>query len=153
MGFIRGVWRLMGADDEDGIADRDVRATSSRGYPIVDESALPAVRDEPQDGIISMPAGEGSTIFIAHPGIGDSGKVDFSLKTYASYLLTRQALVLDVNDLAAADLGEATRVVDYLSGVVEAVDGIVWEVANNIFIFAPRNVNLAGDPIKQVEVY
>jgi cell division inhibitor SepF len=67
-------------------------------------------------------------------------------------LLTRQALVLDINALAADDIDQATRVVDYLSGVVEAVEGSVWEVTKNIFVFAPKNVKLAGDPLKPVEV-
>jgi FtsZ-interacting cell division protein YlmF len=67
--------------------------------------------------------------------------------------MSRQALVLDVNELAADDEDAATRVVDYLTGVVEAVEGSVFQVTKNIFIFAPSNVKLAGDPLEQIEVF
>jgi len=44
-------------------------------------------------------------------------------------------------------------VIDYMSGVAEAVTGSIYEIAKNIFIFAPSNISLDGDPLKQVEVY
>jgi len=72
---------------------------------------------------------------------------------YANELLSRKAIIVDVNELAVEDLDEATRVIDYLSGVAEAVAGSIYEIAKNIFIFAPSNVSLDGDPLKQVEVY
>jgi FtsZ-interacting cell division protein YlmF len=62
-------------------------------------------------------------------------------------------VIIDVNELAADDLDEATRIVDYLSGVAEAVEGSVFEVSKNIFMFLPNSISLAGDQLKQVEVY
>ncbi len=106
----------------------------------------------PADNIIHMPQPSSTTVFVVKPELDEHGKPCYSLKSYARYLLTRQALVLDINDVAADDVTKALRIVDYLSGVVEAVDGSVWEVTKNIFVFAPRNVKLAGDPLKPVEV-
>ena len=73
-------------------------------------------------------------------------------REYAAYLLSDRALVLDINEIAAQDPGHAMRIVDYLSGVAEAVGGSVFEVTKNIFIFAPQNVQLGGDPLLQIEV-
>ncbi len=164
MGFVAGVMRLFGVVDEDphdNMLEYPVAAhsqppagSSGRMSPFEARSGqqpAPAAAEQPR--VINMPQPEKQTVFIVRPSIDDSGRPAFSMKTYAGYLLTRQALVLDVNELAATDLEEATRVVDYLSGVVEAVEGSVWEVAKNIFIFAPNNVGLAGDPLKPLEVY
>jgi len=104
------------------------------------------------DGIIELPQGQTTTIFVVRPEKDDEGRRAFSPRTYAKFLLTRQALVLDVNSLAAVDVTDATRLVDYLAGVAESVSGDVWQVTKNIFIFAPQGVKLVGDPLKQVEV-
>ncbi|MCC7477598.1 cell division protein SepF [bacterium] len=161
MGFVAGVMRLFGVVDEDpqdNMLEYPVAAQSQAPVPSGGRmQAYEARHQQPaqaeQPRVINMPQPEKQTVFIVRPAFDDSGRPAFSMKTYACYLLTRQALVLDVNELAATDLEEATRVVDYLSGVVEAVEGSVWEVAKNIFIFAPNNVGLAGDPLKPLEVY
>jgi FtsZ-interacting cell division protein YlmF len=171
MGFVAGVMRLFGVVDDYSQDEQILEYPGQqRNMPeaytqqhsersragllgamqsrhSVPEGAAPAPR------MLNMPVSDRQTVFIVWPTLDGSGKPGFSMKTYAGYLLTRQALVLDVNELAALDLDEATRVVDYLSGVVEAVEGNVWEVSKNIFIFAPNNVALAGDPLKPLEVY
>ena len=95
----------------------------------------------------------GDCICIYRPKMQGAGQPGFSMRSYASQLLSRKAIIVDVNELAGDDLDEATRVIDYLSGVAEAVTGSIYEIAKNIFIFAPSNISLDGDPLKQVEVY
>lgn len=146
MSLLSGVWRFLGAEDDDTGAGKVVE------YPTADIAVKTEPAPGPADGIISMPEQRSTTVFVVKPELDDSGKACYSLKSYARYLLTRQALVLDINEIAAGDVTKAMRIVDYLSGVVEAVDGSVWEVTKNIFVFAPRNVKLAGDPLKPVEV-
>lgn len=146
MGFMTGVWRMLGAIGDEVDDESIVEYPVQQGAP---HSAPPKAQ-----GIIDMPRGaDASTLCFGRPNLGDGGQPGFSMKAFASHLLNRQALILDVNDLAGQDVDEATRLVDYLSGVVEAVDGTVWEVAKNIFLFAPRNVSLNGDELKQIEVY
>ena len=147
MSFLSGVWRLLGAEDE----EQDHRGIVE--YSAQSGSAVGVATDEAKDGIIPLPEPEPTTLFVVRPELGAQGQPQFSLKTYADFLLTRRALVLDINALAADDIEQATRVVDYLTGVAQAVDGTVWEVTKNIFIFAPSNVELAGDPLKPVEVF
>lgn len=164
MGFVTGVMRLFGVVDEDPQdnmleypapvhSQPPASAASGRMQSYEPRSPYGQSVQQEEPRVINMPQPERQTVFIVRPSLEESGRPSFSMKTYASYLLTRQALVLDVNELAASDLEEATRVVDYLSGVVEAVEGSVWEVSKNIFIFAPNNVALAGDPLKPLEVY
>ena len=149
MRFITGVMRLFGADDVDAEREQIMDYPSRRTPP-------PAAmrRDEDaRERIISMPEPDTTTVYIARPEREEAGGRLFNVKTYADYLRTRQALVLDINELARGDFAEATRVVDYLTGAVEMVDGTVWEVTKNVFIFAPHNVHVDGDPLKQIEMF
>jgi cell division inhibitor SepF len=148
MGFMEGVWRLLGADDHE----------DEREEAVVDyQSHHRAPAPEPPSGgsdILQLPRqSDHTTMFVVKPQGEAAGSPSYSLRSYAQYLLSHHALIVDVNELADSDIDEATRVIDYLSGVVEAVDGSVFEITNNIFVFAPDNIELAGDPLKQVEVY
>jgi cell division inhibitor SepF len=147
MSFLNGVMRLFGADDDYVERDQVVE------YPARPAQRPMAEQEQPAPAIISMPDTDRSTLFVVRPERDDSGKPQFSVRTYSDFLRTRQALVLDINELAAEDIEEAKRVVDYLSGAVEMLNGTVWEVTKNIFIFAPQNVRIDGDPLKQVEVF
>lgn len=147
MGFLTGVWRLLGAEYDDVDSDRIV------DYPAKNNGESTGAASRADDGIIAMPESERTTVYVVRPELDKKSQPLFSLKTYASHLLTRQALVLDINLLAAGDLEKAKRVVDYLTGVVEAVDGAVWQISKNIFIFVPHNVQLAGDPLTPIEVF
>lgn len=147
MSFITGVMRLFGADDDDVEREHVVE------YPVPRVAAAAAATATAEPGIISMPEPDKTTLFVVRPERGVDGKPEFSVKNYTEFLRTRQALVLDINELAAEDYDEAKRVVDYLSGAVEMLNGTVWEVTKNIFIFTPQNVRIDGDPLKQVEVF
>lgn len=151
MGFMTGVWRMLGAEDEIAPDKRIVE------YPLPTGRAQTenALREAPQlaDAPLEEPAAIGvTTICVVRPELADDGEALFSLKEYAAHLLESQAVVLDINEIAAQDAGHAMRIVDYLSGVAEAVNGSVFEVTKNIFIFAPQNVELGGDPLMQIEV-
>lgn len=150
MGFMAGVWRMLGADEEESAAVQEQRIVE---YPAPQrQSAAPALltAQEPVPDQAAPPVDK--TIFVVRPELDDSGEAAFSLKEYASFLLTEQALVLDVNIVAGEDELHAMRIVDYLSGVAEAIGGSVFEVTKNIFIFTPASLQLAGDPVTQIEV-
>jgi FtsZ-interacting cell division protein YlmF len=146
MGFMAGVWRMLGAEEEDA-DQRIVEYPQAQSRPGLDTMSM-----APSVALSPALAPAATTIFIVKPELDEHGEPLFSLKEYASFLLTQQALVLDVNEVAAEDELHATRIVDYLSGVAEAVCGSVFEVTSNIFIFAPQQVQLAGDPLTPVEV-
>jgi FtsZ-interacting cell division protein YlmF len=162
MGFMTGVLRMLGAaEDEHEYDEQIVEYPSGERYAGKDARAAGrsatgggARAAENDSNILTMPGGDsGATMCIYRPTMQAAGQPGFSMRSYAGELLARKAIIVDVNELASEDLDEATRVVDYLSGVAEAVAGSIYEIAKNIFIFAPSNVSLGGDQLKQVDVY
>lgn len=152
MGFMTGVWRMLGADDDDA-SQQIVEYPVPRGRTAVASEAEPAaVVSQSAPAMAALALSEPKTIYIIRPELDAEFEPQFSLKEYAAFLLTEQALVLDVNEVAALDELQATRIVDYLSGVAEAIGGSVFEVTKNIFIFTPASVKLAGDPVTPLEV-
>lgn len=134
MGFMTGVLRMLGAAEEEQYDDQIVE------YPTRGRSTRE--NREPQGQIISMPGHEGTTMCIYRPTMQAAGQPAFSMRNYASELLSRKAIIVDVNELASEDLDEATRVIDYLSGVAEAVTGSIYEIAKNIL--SSRRATLAS---------
>jgi len=146
MGFLDGVWRLIGVHDDEQDDGRVLE------YPDGGRSRPPGSPAEPDAGIIAMPDLDRLAVYVARPRRDGNGKAQYSLSAYVNFLKGHQALVLDVNELAASDLEEAKRVVDYLAGAVRMAEGEAFELTQNVFIFAPHNVTLSGDPLKRVEV-
>lgn len=48
-------------------------------------------------------------------------------------------------NLSSLDSDTARKIFDFISGAVYALEGNVQKVANNIFIFAPENVDVTGN--------
>lgn len=147
MSLLNGVMRFFGADDDEYDSEHIVDFTQA------EKAGEPLPPAEADSQLITMPEPVESTVYIARPEREDAGKANFSLTTYAEYLHNRQAMILDINELARHDLEEAQRVVDFLTGAVQMVGGQAWEITKNIFVFAPQGVNLAGDQVKPVEVF
>lgn len=59
----------------------------------------------------------------------------------ADQLCNAYSVIIDLNDLTVED---ARRVLDYLSGVVFAIDGNASRVGSGIFIFTPKNITIEG---------
>lgn len=146
MGFLDGVWRLIGVHDDEQ-DDGQVME-----YPQPNRRRASDPQADPEAEIIAMPELERLAMYVARPRRDANGKAQYSLSAYVNFLKGHQALILDVNELAATDLEDAKRVVDYLAGAVRMAEGEAFELTQNVFIFAPYNVTLSGDPLKRVEV-
>jgi cell division inhibitor SepF len=59
----------------------------------------------------------------------------------ADYLCNNQSTVIDLTEISIED---AQRALDYLSGVVFAINGKASRVGAGIFLFAPANVSIEG---------
>lgn len=59
----------------------------------------------------------------------------------AEYLCNNQSTVIDLTEIGVED---AQRSLDYLSGVVFAINGRASRVGAGIFLFAPANVSIEG---------
>lgn len=146
MRFLDGVWRLIGAHDDEQDDDHVM------DYPHKQRQTPADSHASPEREIIAMPEPEKLAVYVAKPSRDAKGDAKYSLSAYVNFLKGHQALILDVNDLARNDLEEAKRVVDYLAGAVRMAEGEAFEITQNVFVFAPYNVQLSGDPLKRVEV-
>ncbi|MBQ7718825.1 MAG: cell division protein SepF [Clostridia bacterium] len=60
----------------------------------------------------------------------------------ADRLKTKRAVVINLEELAKED---AIKVLDFVSGVVYALEGDIQKVSSGIFLIAPYNVSIAND--------
>jgi len=144
MSLLDGVWRLIGAHDDE-LADDNVME-----YP--QQRQDEETGDKEKQDIISMPKPEKQAVYVVKPTRNEQGEAQYSLSAYVNFLKSRQALVLDINELVELDRDEAMRIVDYLAGAVRMIEGEAFEISEHIFIFTPHNITLAGDPLRRIEV-
>ncbi|MGI6731395.1 MAG: cell division protein SepF [Anaerovoracaceae bacterium] len=57
-------------------------------------------------------------------------------------LKSRKPIIINLEKI---DTDTARKIFDFLSGATYAINGNVQKVANNIFIFAPENVDVSGN--------
>lgn len=62
------------------------------------------------------------------------------------YIKNRKPIIVNMEKLTPHEM---QRAVDYLTGACFALNGSVEKVTDNIFIFAPDNVNINPEKIKQ----
>lgn len=64
----------------------------------------------------------------------------------ADHLLNRRTVVLN---LEATNKETARRIIDFLSGVAYAIDGLLSKVAVNTYIITPANINVSGEALNE----
>ena len=62
-------------------------------------------------------------------------------KDIAEFLRRKNPVVIN---LEKADRADTRRIVDFLSGVVYAIDGNIQKISNDIFLVTPYNVSVLG---------
>lgn len=63
-------------------------------------------------------------------------------KEIAEFLSRKNPVVIN---LEKADRADTRRIVDFLSGVVYAINGNIQKIANDIFLVTPYNVSVLGN--------
>ena len=98
--------------------------------------AAPAERSFPGK-VVSMGRGHAQEIVRFHPtSFQDSRKA-------ATDLVASKAVIVNLEEL---DKDASRRMVDFLSGVVFAMDGDVQKIAQNAYVFCPPNMFISGGP-------
>ena len=98
--------------------------------------AVPAERSFPGK-VVSMNRGHAQEIVRCHPtSFQDSRKA-------ATDLVSSKAVIVNLEEL---DKDASRRMVDFLSGVVFAMDGDVQKIAQNAYVFCPPNMFISGGP-------
>ena len=67
--------------------------------------------------------------------------VDNDAKDIAEFLRRKNPVVIN---LEKADRADTRRIVDFLSGVVYAIEGNIQKISNDIFLVTPYNVSVLG---------
>lgn len=99
-------------------------------------SSAPAERTFPGK-VVSMSRGAAQEIVRFHPtSFQDSRKA-------ASDLVASKAVIVNLEEL---DKDASRRMVDFLSGVVFAMDGDVQKIAQSAYVFCPPNMFITGGP-------
>ncbi len=63
-------------------------------------------------------------------------------QSIADYILSNRAIVINLHKVTP---DHAKRIIDFLSGTVYAVNGTIKKLGEEIFIIAPKAVNVSGD--------
>ena len=64
------------------------------------------------------------------------------VRTIGEHLLARRTVVLNLED---TNKETTKRIIDFLCGVVFAIDGQVKKVANATYVVTPKNVDVSGE--------
>lgn len=81
---------------------------------------------------------------IVRPELSRHGKVTYSLSVYTESLKEGYVLLVDVSRVLTQSREEARRIVNFLSGVTEALGGTKREVVRDLYLFAPPGVSVHG---------
>ena len=149
MGFSDSLKKLIGVEDEyeDGITEEEVEAVKSKLERKSAKQSYAASKEEvPERRPIgggskpSVPAGRYTStsafklILLEPKSFEECPKLVDSLKGRKPVIVNLEKLETEI----------AKKIFDFLSGATYALNGNVQKVANNIFIFAPDNVDIAG---------
>ncbi len=112
------------------------KAPAAAPAPAAAASSAPATRNFPGK-VVSMNRSAAQEIVRFHPtSFQDSRKA-------ASDLVASKAVIVNLEEL---DKDSARRMVDFLSGVVFAMDGDVQKIAQGAYVFCPPNMFITGGP-------
>jgi cell division inhibitor SepF len=70
------------------------------------------------------------------------------VQTIADHLKNRKPVIINLED---TEKDIAKRVVDFISGTTYALGGSMQKVGNNIFLFAPQNIDIAMDQREELD--
>ncbi len=101
------------------------------------DSYSDAYEPEEPTGLITEDTGASIEMKVVKP---TSYKLD-EVKQYGDLLLERKTVLLN---LESTSLEDARRLLDFLSGVVHAVDGKIEKVGKKTFVATPHNVDVTG---------
>ena len=122
-------------EEDFSAAFNSVPKTSAAPAPVA-APAAPAERSF-SGKVVSMNRGPAQEIVRFHPtSFQDSRKA-------ATDLVSSKAVIVNLEEL---DKDASRRMVDFLSGVVFAMDGDVQKIAQNAYVFCPPNMFITGGP-------
>jgi|GEM_PF-2050168 len=149
MGFFHEVLRFFGLAevDEDKILDYPDKAKERAEAKAGEDRMLVYERAREE---VSSTRREAKVV-IARPQLTRTGRVSFSLSVYTEDLREGCILLVDVGRVVSRNREEARKIVHFLSGVTEALEGKHYEVAPNLYLFSPSGVQVQGGVLPEEE--
>ncbi|MBS4762024.1 cell division protein SepF [Carnobacteriaceae bacterium zg-ZUI252] len=93
--------------------------------PVVTSTTRPNVKAVPSRAVVN----------ICEP------RVYSEVEDMATLLMDKQVIIVNFKRM---DKAQAGRVIDYLTGIIFAVNGSVQKLQNEIFLFTPADITIAG---------
>ncbi len=103
--------------------------------------AAPAPKAAPKAAPVSRPTGGISSGAALEMKVIKPERFD-EVRMIGEHLLARRTVVLNLED---TNKETTKRIIDFLGGVVFAIDGQVKKVANATYVVTPKNVDVSGD--------
>ncbi|MCL1983555.1 MAG: cell division protein SepF [Clostridiales bacterium] len=147
MGILGKFKDLVGIEEisDDEITEEEIKAASNQmeKRPMEPKSAYSAGRSEARDVKQLPPQGRGvnqntapfKLVVIEPKGFDECPRLVDSLKSKKPIIINLEKLESDT----------ARKIFDFLSGATYALNGNVQKIANNIFVFAPENVDISAN--------
>lgn len=70
-------------------------------------------------------------------------------QSIADYILSNRSIVINLHKITP---DQAKRIIDFLSGTVYAIGGTIQKIGDDIFLLAPKEVNVKGKVDSQSEI-
>lgn len=140
MGFFGKMKEMVGIEEvEEEIVEEEVKSNDMTKLTPASERFEPRSfkpADAPQQSVTSATGkftSQWKMVVIEPTDFNDSPKLVDSLKAKKPVIINLENIETDV----------ARKIFDFLSGATYALNGNVQKVANNIFVFAPENVDVS----------
>lgn len=144
MSFMEDLKRwAKGEDDEEEI--EEFTPSRKQGHASEDDVSIPVTdfrRGGNKDKVVNINAKTQLSVVLVKPDKFENAA------EVADHLREKRTVVLN---LEQTNKEIARRLVDFLSGVVYALDGKIKKVANSTFIITPYTVDIMGDLIDELE--
>jgi cell division inhibitor SepF len=130
MGMMNKFMNFIGIQEEEEIVDREHVAEHAE-----DHETNPAEQRKNKGNIVSIHSAKQVRVILNEP------KSYEDTQEIADHLRSRRPVVVNLH-LVRSD--QATRIVDFLSGTVYALNGSISKIGPNIFLCTPDTVEIHG---------
>jgi cell division inhibitor SepF len=129
MGMMNKFMNFIGIQEEDEIVERD------RAVELEENETNPAEQRKSKGNVVSIHSQKNVRVVLNEP------KSYEETQEIADHLRSRRPVVVNLH-LVRPD--QATRIVDFLSGTVYALNGSISKIGPNIFLCTPETVEIHG---------
>lgn len=125
MGLFDNMKGLFSGSDEQEMYNEEVTNYNQEQSLVTTQNRVP----------VTKPKQARATITVCEP------RVYSEVEDMATLLMDRNAIIVNFSKM---DKSQASRVIDYLTGIIFAVQGSVQKLQSEIFLFTPSDITIDG---------